>query len=155
MNIEVNLLAIIVAAISSMVIGYFWYGSDTFGFGRKWASLTKIDLKKSSTPLALTSAGVSALVMALGIAVAGYVWSSFSGQQFLVSTIQVGLFVWIAFQGLRMFQRARFNQEPATATNIHLANEFVTVMVAALIIGLVGGDVIRADASVMISPCLL
>jgi len=138
MGIEVNILAIILAAVSSMVIGYFWYGSDKFGFGKQWARLSRIDLKKSSTPLALTSAAVSAIVMALGIAIAAFVWQEFSSASFLSSALVVGLFVWLAFQALRMFQRARFNQEASGATVIHIANEFVTVMVAALIIGLLG-----------------
>ncbi|MES2630752.1 MAG: DUF1761 domain-containing protein [Patescibacteria group bacterium] len=138
MNIEVNILAILIAAFSSMFIGYIWYGSDTFGFGKKWAALTKIDIKKSSTPLALISAGISALVLAFGLAVMAYVWQSYSNESYLASALTVGLFVWLFFQALRMFQRARFNQEPVQATWIHLANEFVTVMVASLIIGLFG-----------------
>lgn len=138
MQIEVNIWAIILATVASMMIGYVWYGSDKFGFGKRWAELTKIDLKKSSTPLALISAALSALVMAVGIAIGMFVWQEFSGDSFMASAIKVGAFAWLGFQALRMFQRARFNQEPGEATVIHLANEFVTVLAIAVIVGLFG-----------------
>lgn len=138
MNIEINLLAILLGTVSSMMIGYVWYGSDAFGFGREWARLTKVDPKKANNPLALIAAAVSAAVMTLGIAAGAFVWQGFSGNGFLASSLQVALFVWLCFQALRMFQRAQFNQEAPKATAIHISNEFVTVLAAGLIIGLLG-----------------
>jgi len=138
MNVEVNIVAVILAAVSSMAIGFFWYGSDKFGFGAAWANLAKVDLKKSSTPLALVSAGVSALVMVYGVAYATFITRTYFGGSYLTSALKVGLFAWICFQGIRMYQRARFNQETQTESAIHISNEFVTIMAAALIIGLIG-----------------
>lgn len=138
MDIEVNFWAILLATVASMVIGYIWYGSDKFGFGRRWAELAGIDLSKSSTPLALISAAISAFVMATGIAIGTFVWQAFSGDSFMLSAGKVGAFAWLSFQALRMFQRARFNQEPGEETAIHIANEFVTVLAITVVIGLLG-----------------
>ena len=138
MNAEINYLAVLLAAFSAMMIGYFWYGSEEFGFGGAWAKLAKIDLKKSSTPLAMASATISALVMAYGLAYAAFIANDYFQNSYLVNALQVGLFVWVCFQSIRMYQRARFNQESQAESVIHITNEFVTVMVMALIIGLIG-----------------
>lgn len=138
MSIEINIWAILVATVMSMVIGYIWYGSQTFGFGKTWARLASIDLKKPSSPLAMLSAAVSALVMATALSVVAYVTHQYLGGGYFTASVASGLFVWIGFQGLRMFQRAQFNQDQHAETAIHIGNELATTMAMALVIGLFG-----------------
>ncbi len=138
MEIEVNFLAILLATVASMAIGYLWYGSESFGFGKAWAKAAKLDIAKSSTPLALIAAAVSAAVMASALAILTYVFYRYFGGSFLATALVTSLFVWVSFQGLRMFQRAKFNQDSNNETMIHLGNELTTVIVAAAVIGLFG-----------------
>jgi hypothetical protein len=136
MNVEINFLGVALAAVSSMLIGYFWYAPK--GFGNTWTRLAKIDPKKFNTSVAMSSAVVSSLVMAYGLAYATFVSHAFFMHSFLTDALLTALFVTVAFQAIRMFQRAQFNQDSHTETAIHIGNEVVIVMVMALIIGLNG-----------------
>lgn len=135
MDVQVNILAIVLATLSSMVIGYFWYNPKLFG--NTWIKLSKIDPKKGNIGLGMGSAVLSSFIMAFGLAYASDVAQQFFDVSFLQAALETGLFVFVAFQGVRMFQRAQFNQDSHTESLIHIGNEFVTVMVMALIIGLI------------------
>jgi hypothetical protein len=136
MNVDINWLAVVLATLSSMVIGWIWYNKA--GFGDIWLKLSKVNPKKFNTPLAMGSAVVSSFLLAWSLAYATFVFHSFFHHSYLNDAMLTGIFVFVGFQGLRMFQRAQFNQDSHIESAIHIGNEFVIVIVMTLIIGLIG-----------------
>lgn len=44
MDVQINWLAVVLATLSSMIVGSIWYAKPVFG--EKWAKLVKLDDKK-------------------------------------------------------------------------------------------------------------
>ena len=136
MNVEVNWLAVVLAAVSSMVVGTIWYSDAVFG--KAWKKMAKLDEKRMKTdaPMALAIAFLSSLVMAFVLAHLSFIAHSFYGNSFLSDTLQTAFWVWLGFQGLRIIMRGAFEQRRKKLTLMAAVNELVTIMVMALIIGL-------------------
>ncbi len=104
MDIEVNYLAILVAAFSSMVIGSLWYGPL---FGKQWMALSgmtkeKLDKDKPNMGKLYGAQAVASLVMAyvlfhftvpaenlsMALEWTGWIWLGF------VATVTLGNVLW-------------------------------------------------------------
>ncbi len=136
MDVEVNYVAVLLAAFSSMFIGYIWYNPKVFG--AKWLKLAKLDPKKTNTALAMGSAALASLVMAYVLAHVSYLSYSFFQDSFFMDTIMTTFWMWAGFQVFRVFQRDQFNQRPLQESLIHIGNDFVTIFAMGIIIGLMG-----------------
>lgn len=139
MSIEVNYLAVLLAAISSMLVGAIWYSKPVFGkVWQKVAKLSDKDLEKA-TAAPLIVAFVSALLMALVLAHMIFLSNFFYGNSsFLMDALTTGLWLWLGFQGFRILMHDMFEKRRKLHSVIAAGNELATVMVMALIIGLMG-----------------
>jgi len=77
---------------------------------------------------------ITASVLAGAAAIAQH----FYGGNFLANTLLSTLILWAGFTAARMVTHDAFDRRPAGLTLLNLAHELVTLMVMALIIGLVG-----------------
>ena len=136
MQVHINFIAVIVATVAAMVIGYIWYHPKVLG--ATWLKFAKINPKKGDMAWSMTIAAVSALVMATVLAFFSYLYSYFFLGSFLMNAVTTALLVWFGFQGLRVLQRDAFNQRRKKESIIHVANDLVTIMVMGVIIGLFG-----------------
>jgi len=136
MQVHINFIAVIVATISAMVIGFIWYHPKFLG--TTWLKFAKINPKKGDMPWSMTMALISALVMATVLAFFAYLYSYFFLGSFFVNAVTTALLMWFGFQGLRVLQRDAFNQRRKKESIIHIANDLVTIMVMGVIIGLFG-----------------
>jgi hypothetical protein len=125
MEVEVNYLAVLLAAASSMVVGMIWYAKPVFG--ADWQHMVKLSDKemKDWAPFALVVAFVSSLVMAYVLANVAYLSNSF-----------FALWLWLGFIGIRIFMHDQFEHRRKKLSIINAGNELATIMVMALIIGL-------------------
>ena len=94
MEISINYLAVIIAAIANMAIGSLWYGPV---FGKKWMTLmgfTKESIK--NMPLKPMHAMIGGTLLSLFIA---YVMAHFIGivENAGFSGYQLGFWVWLGF----------------------------------------------------------
>lgn len=136
MDVQVNYVAVLVATLSSMVIGYFWYSPMLFG--KQWMKLAKIKPDPSSMGRVMGLAVVSSALMAFVLAHMVFLANQFYGNSFFYDAVMTAFWLWLGFQFLRVLQRDQFNQRPAKETLIHIGNDFVTIMVMGIIIGLMG-----------------
>lgn len=138
MEVEVNYLAILLAALSSMVVGAVWYAKNIFG--KEWMKLAKLDEKKlaGASAFPLVVAFVSALVMAFVLAHLTFVVNYFYKGSYLEDALMTGLWIWIGFQGFRIFMHDAFEGRRKKLSIINMGNELATIMIMALIIGLMG-----------------
>ncbi len=138
MDVQVNYLAVLLAAASSMAVGSIWYAKSIFG--AEWMKLAKIDEKRAKewAPFALVVAFVSSIIMAYVLAHVAYLSNNFYSNSFLQDALMTGLWMWVGFQGLRLFMHDQFEQRRKKLSILNGGNDLATIMIMALIIGLMG-----------------
>ncbi|MEK7603195.1 MAG: DUF1761 domain-containing protein [Patescibacteria group bacterium] len=133
-----NLLAVILAAVSSMAVGAFWYAKSVFG--ADWQTLTRLTDKQIAPKAskALPVAFVTSLVMAYVLAHVAFISNYFFRHSFLQDSVTIAVWMWLGFQGLRVIMHDTFEQRRKKLTLINIGNDFVTIVVMGLIIGWIG-----------------
>ena len=135
---EINIWAVLVATLSTMVVGTIWYTPKVFG--NYWMRVAKVDVSGDSRdaikPILITVVVslISAWVLAGGAAIA----QDFYGGNFLVNTLITAVILWAGFTASRFITHDAFEGRPAGLTLLNCAHELVTYLVMALIIGLFG-----------------
>ena len=131
----INYIAVLLAAVSSMIVGAIWYAKPVLG--TRWmrlSGLTDDDLKKSAVlPLVITF--IVSFLTALVLAGATTITQAFYESNFLTTALLTGAILWIGFTAARMLTHDLFDRRPASLTTLNLAHELVTILVMALIIG--------------------
>jgi hypothetical protein len=136
MDVEVNWLAVVLATISSMVVGTIWYARPVFG--DKWQKLVKLD-KKDMEKGAGKAIGITIVVSfltAFVLAHVTYLSEQFFHYGFLQSALSTAFWVWLGFVAARQITHDAFEQRPWQLTAMNTAHELVTLLVMGLIIGL-------------------
>jgi hypothetical protein len=140
MNVEINVLAVFLAAVSTMVVGSIWYSKGVFG--TTWGKLAKV--KMDTTPPASEMAWlmgttfVASLVMAYVLAHVTYLSNSFFQNSFMQDALSTGFWLWLGLVVTRLYVHDAFEGRRKKLTLLNVAHEFVTIMVAAAVIGLFG-----------------
>ena len=130
---EINWLAVLVAAISNMVLGFLWYGPF---FGKQWTKLegwTKADMEKAqkegmSKTYALTFVG--AIVMAY---VLNVVLNNSSAVDYM-SGAMVGFWVWLGFTVPVLMNEVLFGRKLWQVFYINVGYYLVSLMVMGAIL---------------------
>ncbi len=138
MGVEINWWAVILATVSSMVVGSIWYARGVFG--GMWIKLTKLDEKKmgdnAGPALALTV--VASLVTAFVLAHMSFLAHKFFNGSFFVDAVSTAFWLWLGFTAARLVVHDAFEHRPATLTVLNAAHELVTLVVMGAIIGWLG-----------------
>ena len=138
-RIDVNVWGVILAAISSMVVGSLWYMPQAFG--KSWAQLTGVKLEKigKGTPKQMAwtygSVFLASLVTAYILAAMTFVDQQFFRDSYLYDAFNVALWLWLGFTAARIYVHDAFEKRRKKLTVLNAAHELVTVLVMALIIG--------------------
>ncbi len=140
MEVEVNYLAVVLAGLSSMVVGFVWYLPKVFG--NTWARLAHVDLNRKMTTkeMAYTFGGtlLASLVTAYILAHVTYLSNEVLGGSFLQNALTTGFWLWLGFTAARIFTHDAFEARRKKLTLLTFGNEIITVMAMALIIGSMG-----------------
>ncbi|MFJ6280388.1 Protein of unknown function [Arthrobacter subterraneus] len=135
---EINVLAVIIATLSTMLVGTVWYTPRVFG--NYWMRTAKVnpsgEAKDALKPILITLvvSFISAWVLAGSAAIA----QEFYGGNFLVNTLVTAVILWAGFTASRFVTHDAFEGRPAGLTVLNSAHELVTFVVMALVIGLFG-----------------
>lgn len=135
---EINIWAVLLATLSSMVVGSVWYTPKVFG--NYWMKVAKVtpggEAKDAVKPILITLvvSFVSALVLAGSAAISQH----FYGGNFLANTLITAVILWAGFTAARFITHDAFEGRPAGLTVLNCAHELVTLVVMGLIIGLFG-----------------
>lgn len=133
---EINYWAVIIATLSTMVVGSLWYTPKMFG--ERWMKLAKVDPHREGAsavwPIITTVivSFVSAWVLAGAVAISWH----FYGGGFLTAALGTGIILWAGFTAARFITHDAFEGRPTGLTVMNIGHELVTVVVMALIIGL-------------------
>ena len=126
-------VAIIVATIAAMVIGFLWYG--TWAFGKSWMALAGRGMGEGQQPgplYALTA--VAALVEAIALSwfISQTGWRTGSGGAL------IGLYAGLGFTATAMFSEVLFAGRPARLYAINAGYQVFQAVVMGAIIGFLG-----------------
>lgn len=140
MEVSVNYLAVLLAAVSSMVVGATWYAQGVFG--KIWAKLAKVKMDKNDTPsqMAVLFGGVfvASLITAYVLAHVTFLSNHFFGDNFLQNALSTAFWLWLGLTAARIFTHDSFEGRPRKLTLLTAGHELVTLLVMGLIIGLMG-----------------
>jgi len=133
----VNIWAVLVATLSTMVVGSIWYTPKVFG--DRWMRLANVDPNRAPSavgPILITL--VVSFISAIVLAGAATVVHDSYGGSFLGNTLLTGVALWAGFTASRFITHDAFEGRPSALTTLNIAHELVTVVVMALIIGAFG-----------------
>ena len=140
MEVDVNYLAVVLAALSTMVVGSVWYMPSVFG--NMWGKLAKVDMNKKMTGMQMTwlmgSAFLASLVGAYVLAHVAFLSNQYFNNSFLQDSLSTGFWLWLGFAAARLYVHDAFEGRRKKLTALNVAHEFVAIMVMALVIGLMG-----------------
>jgi hypothetical protein len=134
--VEVSWIAIILATLSTMIVGTIWYAKPVFG--KAWQSYigkTDKDMEKVGwlpIPVTVVVSFITAFVLA-HVTFLSYEFFDYSWMQTALTT---GFWLWLGFTAARVITHDMFEGRRKKLTLLTLGHELVTVMVMALIIGL-------------------
>ncbi len=138
MNVEVNYLAVLLATVSSMIVGWIWYSKSVFGAAwMKSAGLTEEKLRKGGWAPMVWAFALS-LLTAYVLAHVIFLANQFFDNSFLQDALSTAFWVWLGFVATRLLMHSVFELRSAKFSVITLGNEFVTIMLMGLIIGWLG-----------------
>ena len=132
---EINYWAVLLATLSSMVVGTIWYTPKVFGnYWMKTANVTPSGNSKDAIrPIILTL--IVSFVTAWVLAGATYLSWDFYGGSFFVNALLTAIILWAGFTAARFITHDAFDGRPTGLTVLNVAHEFVTIVIMAIIIG--------------------
>ena len=132
-TIHINYLAVLVAAISSMVLGFLWYGPL---FGKTWMKLMSFDkkkmdeAKKKEMGKTVAAAFISALLMS-------YILAHFvvyAQAATWIDGVVAGLWIWLGFVATVMFGMVLWEGKPLKLYLINASHYLVVLAVMGAIL---------------------
>jgi hypothetical protein len=138
MNVEVNWWAVILATISSVIVGSIWYARGVFG--SLWIKLTKIDEKTMAEGMtrSMVITVIASLVTAYVLAHVSFLAHKFFGNSFFWDAFSTAFWLWLGLTAARLVVHDVFEHRPVKLTVLNAAHEFVTLLVMGAIIGWLG-----------------
>ncbi|MDB5182235.1 MAG: hypothetical protein JWO47_19 [Candidatus Saccharibacteria bacterium] len=140
MSVEINWLAVVLAAVSSMVVGSIWYAPKVFGNG--WMKMTKSKMGKGASAGKMAwmygSVFVASLVTAYILAHVAFLSNRFFGHSYLIDALSTAAWLWLGFTATRLYVHDTFEERRKLLTVVNAGHELVTLLVMALIIGFMG-----------------
>lgn len=136
MEVAINWWAVILATLSTMLVGSIWYAKPVFG--RVWIKLigkSEKELAKNGMwPIVITI--VVSFLTAYVLAHVTFLSHRFFGNSLLQDALSTAFWLWLGFTAARIITHDAFEGRPRRLTGLNLLHELVTFMVMALIIGL-------------------
>ena len=134
----INLWAVLLATLSSMVVGFIWYSRPVMG--DRWMRLSGVTEEQvSKSPVgAYIATIVASFVTALVLAGAASISQAYYGGSSLGNALITGLILFAGFTAARFVTHDAFDRRPAALTLLNIGYELVTIVVMALIIGAFG-----------------
>lgn len=133
-EIEVNYLAVLVAAVASMGIGALWYSNVLFG--KVWMKLMNLtpekmeQIKKQGMSKQYAIAFLASLVMAFVLAHFVEVWEAID----IAGAFQLALWTWLGFVVTTMVNSILWEGKPTKLYLINVGHYFVGIFAMSIIL---------------------
>lgn len=139
MEVDINWLAVLLAGLSSLVVGSIYYAKPIFG--NTWIKLAKLDEKKMAehTVRPIVIATLMAFLAAFVIAHVAAISKEFFGSSELSAGLSSAFWLWLGVSATTVVTHDVFENRPFQLTFLTVAHQFFALMAMGLIIGLLGG----------------
>lgn len=138
-EIYVNWLAVLLAGLSSLVVGSIWYAKPVFG--NLWIKLAKIDEKKMAKnparPIAIST--LLSLLAAFVIAHVAGLSNAFYDASALSAALTTAFWLWLGISATTVVIHDIFDNKSWKLSFLTVGHQFFSLMAMGLIIGLFGG----------------
>lgn len=134
---DINIWAVLLATVSSMVVGMVFYTPKVFG--NYWMKLVGHDeesMAKANPVAPIVATVFLSALTAWVLAGAGFIAWKFYGGSFLVSVLITALILWAGFTAARFTVHDLFDRRPWQLTVLNAGHELITISLMGLIIGL-------------------
>lgn len=136
MPFDINLLAVLGAAVAAMVVGWLWFGLI---FRKPWTRLAQLDDRpKAKDAVQYPVAFVVNLVGAFVLAYVSTAAQLANQNSLLEAAITSAIFVWLAFSAGRALITTTFESRSVRLYLINTGHDLAVILAMALVIGLVG-----------------
>lgn len=132
---EINIWAVLLATLSTMIVGTIWYTPKVFGSW--WEKAARVEAPANAVRAIIITVIVS-FVSAWVLAGAAAIAQDFYGGSFLTNSLITAIILWAGFTAARFVTHDAFENRPPALTVLNISHELVTYVVMALIIGLFG-----------------
>jgi hypothetical protein len=132
---EINIWAVLLATVSTMVVGSIWYMPKVFGAW--WEKVARVE-KPANAVSAIIVTVIVSFISAAVLAGAAAIAQKFYGGSFLANTLVTAIILWAGFTAARFITHDAFENRPRALTLLTISHELVTFVVMALVIGLFG-----------------
>jgi hypothetical protein len=137
MDISLDWPAVVLATLSTMVVGTVWYRPEVFG--RRWQALTGKDPNApANRALAYGGSFAASAVTAVVLAAATEVLARDQDLDALPAALLAAGVLWLGFTAARMLVHDLFASRDVRIWLLDAGYELATVLVMAVIIGLLG-----------------
>lgn len=136
MEVAINWWGVILATLSTLVVGSVWYTKKVFG--NSWVKLigkTEKQLAEGGVRPIIVTVIVS-LVTAYVLAHVAFLSHKFFNNSWLQDSLTTAFWLWLGFVAARMITHDAFEHRPWRLTLMNTMHELVTLLVMGLIIGL-------------------
>ena len=135
MNVDINYLAVLLATLSSFVVGMVWYSRPLFG--ATWMGMVGMtDAKqKKGMAKALAISLVASFLMAYILAHVTFLSNSYFSNSFLQDALTTAFWLWLGLSATTIVRQDAFEQRRMKLTAITLGSNLATLLVMGLIIG--------------------
>ena len=126
---DINILAVLVAAVANMIVGALWYSPVLFG--NYWMQLSKIkdvDAKEGQKAMGLMV--IPAVIMAFVLAI---LLNTFNVTE-VDQALEMGFLLWLGFVATTNVTNVLFERKPYQSYILHVAYELVSILVMAIIL---------------------
>ncbi|MCB1113028.1 MAG: DUF1761 domain-containing protein [Chlamydiales bacterium] len=128
---EVNFIAVVVAAVLNIVIGYFWYSPQVFG--KMWADAHQYDVETLKSDV---SSIVGAFIVGFVIAwVFGAVLHNY-GVFDIWGAMCAGFWFWLGFVATSQFSGVIWAKKPLVAYFIDVGFFLASILVMGIVFGI-------------------
>lgn len=134
-GVSVNLMAVVIAAIANMAIGFAWYSMSAFG--KPWMKLlgmTKEDLEKGKKEMGPKYGIMVVASLVMACVLAGIV--SLAGSNTLLGGAKVGTAVWLGFVATIGLNSFVFENKPFNLYLINVGYYLVALVVMGAILAM-------------------
>jgi Protein of unknown function (DUF1761) len=132
---DINYWAVLLATLSTMVVGAIWYTPKVFGNYWMKAAGVKPSGRVSDAVGPIITTVIVSFVTAWVLAGAVDISHRFYGGNYLINALVTAVLLWAGFTAARFITHDAFDQRPSGLTVLNIAHELVTVIVMAVIIG--------------------
>ena len=140
MEVQINYWAVLLAGLSSMVVGATWYMPKVFG--NFWMRLAKVKANvKMGTAQSVFIYGstlIASLITAYVLAHVTFLSHYFFSNSLLQDALATAFWLWLGFTAVRLLVHDSFEGRSIKLTLVNSGHELLTVIVMALIIGGMG-----------------